>query len=491
MLCGDITIDSGLGLTIEAGVKVQFEGRYKISVLGSIKAIGSVHDSINFADTGTGWIGIVIGRTIGNPAKDSCIFGFCSFSGARYSALKAFGPASVLVTNCLFSKNTNEVDDGGGIHSLWGAPTAVKYCRFIGNTSTGGGAAIRILQSNATIDSSTFIDNTAGDYGGAIYSLQNADNTIRINGCDFVNNSAKSGGAVFNREPNISVSRCRFINNSAPDIGGAIYSQCSLTVVTNCLFANNRGLEGGALWTENEEERIYNCTIVNNYATSRAGGIFANPMKASIITIQNTIFFGNLAATECNELGTRKYRTLSIKNCVVDGGIPQDSFFLDYPQHLPFEWVNNLTTKPHFKFPNDSAGNCGQALSSDWQLLAGSAGVDEGSGYTDMSSTDIIGNARVSGSAVDIGAYEYQYPAAATREIACPYGNSARRAMRKPFSLDPSGSTFLLTLSGRKIGACQHSSPLAASLGNGVYFVGESGKNPAPHPSRFVLPRGN
>jgi predicted outer membrane repeat protein len=470
-ITGNIHIDSGSNLAIEAGVKVLFTGRYQISVLGRINALGSTGDSISFSGLDTGWNGIAIGNLfLSHSPTDTCAFSYCSFSGARNSALKSLGTAPLFVSNCLFSKNANESQEGGAIITAYGTTVTVTSCRFIDNSTTGGGGAIRFHESNATVENSTFINNSAAEYGGAIYSIQETENFLRISGCDFNGNNAQSGGAVFNREPKLSVLNSKFINNAASDMGGAIYSQGPLTTLTNCLIANNRAHEGGAIFSECVDEQLRNCTIVNNFADTRGGGIFLTCTKNSTTSFLNTILFGNVAGTKCSQLGRRDCVTPSIKNCLVEGGIDKDSFYVDYPQCKPFEYVDNLTQKPSFKSVSDSAGNCSQALSSDWRLAEGSAGIDRGSAYTDMPSIDLVGKMRVAGSGVDMGAFEYQLSTLTKNNSQALFKPEPMRGKQTFFS-DNNGDYRLLTLSGRKIPSSRSNLRGVAKRGRSLYLM--------------------
>src|ERR1035437_8206879 len=62
---GSIQIVNGDSLIIQPGVTVNFQGAYKFLVLGKIKAIGTVTDSITFTanDTTVGWSGMRFDNT--------------------------------------------------------------------------------------------------------------------------------------------------------------------------------------------------------------------------------------------------------------------------------------------------------------------------------------------------------------------------------------------------------------------------------------------
>ena len=73
---GNVLVNSGVTLTIEAGVTVNFSGAYYLQVEGTLSAIGTAADSIIF--TGSGWKGIDL-KTAGSTIKYSRINGASSY----------------------------------------------------------------------------------------------------------------------------------------------------------------------------------------------------------------------------------------------------------------------------------------------------------------------------------------------------------------------------------------------------------------------------
>ena len=56
-IVGDVTVQSGVLLTVAQGTYVEAQGYYKIDVLGRIRAIGAIYDSVEFTvhDTASFW----------------------------------------------------------------------------------------------------------------------------------------------------------------------------------------------------------------------------------------------------------------------------------------------------------------------------------------------------------------------------------------------------------------------------------------------------
>jgi len=80
---GDINVLAGQKLTITEGVKVEFQGAYRLRVYGSIQALGKANDTVIFTpkDKNVGWKGIDVYKNA--PADDSIIFNHVKFEYAK------------------------------------------------------------------------------------------------------------------------------------------------------------------------------------------------------------------------------------------------------------------------------------------------------------------------------------------------------------------------------------------------------------------------
>ncbi len=153
---------------------------------------------------------------------------------------------SIYLENSLFEKNKAKVD-GGAIYSKNNV-NVTKNTRFYSNNATGAtsaqcyGGAIR-SEGNVEVEGSSFNDNIAGDYGGAIY--------------------AKSA----------SISSARFERNKADDnYGGAVYVEDSVDVMSTTFSSNHAGDHGGAIYSKN---RIFakNTRFTSNYARHKGSSV--------------------------------------------------------------------------------------------------------------------------------------------------------------------------------------------------------------------------
>jgi predicted outer membrane repeat protein len=117
---------------------------------------------------------------------------------------------------------------------------------------------------------STISNNTADVHGGAIYN-ENSD--PEISNCTFTNNSAVSGGGMYNRAyddyANPLLTNCRFISNSAEQEGGAMHNDYSFPTLINCTLSGNSAERGGGIYSRyGSIVTLTNCTFAANLATN-------------------------------------------------------------------------------------------------------------------------------------------------------------------------------------------------------------------------------
>jgi len=290
---------------------------------------------------------------------------------------------------------------GGGLVIKDGIPR-VKNCTFRNNYALLEGGAV-MIQGTASPDfyGNTFLDNSAGSFGGAIRCT-----TSNIAAQNFYNN--------------------RFLNNDAGSNGGAVNTTGGVMHFVNSTFIENEvGASGGAIYCFGPTVRIYNCTIANNSAGTYGGvGVAFN----GIASVNNTMFFNNGDTNGSTSLQSGNF-----------GGDAGTTLTMNYSRLQSLDGTipgaGNIATLPTFANAAGGDGLLG-TLDDDWSLTKGSAGVDAGSNsllvtdYFDTNANgltgdtlpfDLVGNTRRidvgtkpdtgNGSApiVDMGAYETAY----------------------------------------------------------------------------------
>ena len=183
----------------------------------------------------------------------------------------------------------------------------VRRCIFEDNQTTGNGAAISTVGKNL-IEDSHFVNNQAGNVGGAIYAGGGAGVTekgdLTIINSEFDGNSAGgTGGAIRTRWGRVNIHHSLFTNNIAPEAssgsqGGAIVGESWITI-TDSYFGNNYAYyTGGAIvnggeWNLDVDPAILNISgsaIVENESDLGGGVTFSG-----IGTVENSTFSGNRA----------------------------------------------------------------------------------------------------------------------------------------------------------------------------------------------------
>ena len=158
----------------------------------------------------------------------------------------------------------------------------ITNATFTGNTSGAGGAIA--LWSDGIKDAADhaitarFEGNTAERKGGAIVFLANhsGDKTVNasISG-EFLNNSAgESGGAIHSERATLTITDATFTGNHATQQGGAIYNAAnsSITFKGNSTFTDNTAAEGNDIYNAGSITVADGTTTLGSGLTQAATG---------------------------------------------------------------------------------------------------------------------------------------------------------------------------------------------------------------------------
>ena len=135
---------------------------------------------------------------------------------------------------------------GGAIRLLNGARASIERSVFNENKAAYGGA-IAIAGSRLTVSDSSFLGNSASEFGGALGSAGRAGGTMSISASSFVKNRAEqgAGGAIHARNHRLDIANSTFSQNHATWAGGAIsLDEHSEVVITHVTFVENRSRSG-------------------------------------------------------------------------------------------------------------------------------------------------------------------------------------------------------------------------------------------------------
>ena len=184
------------------------------------------------------------------------------------------------------------------------------------------------------------------------------------------------------------VSHCIVNGNSGVYQNGAVAIKAGR--LENTLIQGNRCYDAGGL--SYLGGFVCNCTIVDNHATGKNGGGLLWRPEGNVpdVCLQNLIVYGNHAKNDtgegspewsCGESGSGAFGRKT-SHCLFGNGRAAG--------------VDPVSGDPIFKDP----------ANNDYSLMLGSAAVDAGADCASLSDTDLAGNARKSGAAVDVGCYE-------------------------------------------------------------------------------------
>jgi len=240
----------------------------------------------------------------GIPARKSVFRGNSAiqYGGAIYVDNSDSG--SITIENCIF-ENNSAYDDGGAIECR--SDLNVTDSSFSGNVADsdnddyGYGGAIDVYNNKKSIINltrSTFNGNHAADGGG--FSTSSFDGNFVD--CVFVNNDAKSGGALDLDNGDFQIIGSFISSNRATDgTGGAInYSLPDATAIISDSIISKNSAEGagmgGAIYfngSASDTHSVFNCLITENSAGNKGGGIYCHIASPEIM---NCTFSDNSAA---------------------------------------------------------------------------------------------------------------------------------------------------------------------------------------------------
>lgn len=314
-------------------------------------------------------------------------------------------------TNLIFPANTTRTDNATHVLSVDMAPSSGSnnntYPTVINGFTIAGGHA----------------DGT-DEKGGGIYisgDNSNGGGNFRIERCFLFNNYATQGGAVYvdaavknvNNGESL-INQCVVYNNAAGERaavenqGGGIYLDGAATVVNTSIFNNKNGglrISSGS--------KVVNSTIARN--TGAGVDMTETPSGTNVY---NSIIWGNTFLSVENQPGFKNSAFHEVTVTDADAGT-DDNGNVYVAKENRDDASGPMFDAPSVKTSYDRDFNWRQTAYPLWlwNVLEGSVMIDKGNGsYYDTQtygSEDMAGNTRVSvsvsGGAIDIGAYEYQY----------------------------------------------------------------------------------
>ena len=211
-------------------------------------------------------------------------------------------PCRFSAVNTVFIDNRARVGDGGAIY-VAGQILSLANCPFMDNYAGNGGGAVHNQGGGNTvsIDGLHFSNNVAVNHGGALY-IVGTRTSIDVSRSSFVDNAAVrgGGGAIYSngRYANVSLALSTFTNNTASYCGVLDVDEFNHFSVnfTDSIFTRNTATGvvtgGGVACVRNATINIINSSFKNNHAVYHAGVLFVDE---SVVKVEDSLFRNNSA----------------------------------------------------------------------------------------------------------------------------------------------------------------------------------------------------
>jgi len=347
-----------------------FSGGYTSILSGDFNG----DDGENFSNMNENAFHVVISA---GDVGTACLDGF-SITGGNATA------GTDITVNSVYIDQAN----AGGMYLVNSSPVLTNISISGNKAHTGGGMYNE--NSSPILTNITISGNMASNWGGGICNY-NSSSPVLTN-VSISENTAKYGGGMYNGNSSSPILTNVSINaNTANNWGGGICSSSSNPILTNVIISGNTSNDrGGGMYNGYSSVVLTNVTISRNTAAFWGNGMY-NIITFSVPKIHNSIIWGN-GVDASNNIANDNNNTPTYSHSLVEG-VTTDGVILGGQTPLFVDAANG-----------------------DFRLLAGSPCIDAGSnsffnaGQTpDLSAiiTDLSGNMRIYGTAIDLGAYEY------------------------------------------------------------------------------------
>jgi len=337
----------------------------------------------------------------------------------NYAGLQCFGgavfsnnPGLVAINDSEFINNA-ALGYGGGIFvSRNAASFSLTNSVVTGNSANGGGGLEVRTYGTVTIADSDISSNTATNSGsgGAYFKGGSLAADVLISGSTFDGNIAltrRAGGGLAVQNRSLVVNDSTISNNASGAYGGGIAVSGHgerVVIINNSTIAGNQGVVGG-LYASRADVVINQSTISSNVGTQNSGGVLHSGgvlLYGGSLQVSGTIISGNSSATAGIEDVKSLYNaSISSDHSILGTVYGYGTTVTDLGGTI------NSTTPGLLALADNGGPTLTMAL--DPTSIAIDAGPDPVATFTgngfDQRGTPYV---RVSGSAVDIGAFELQ-----------------------------------------------------------------------------------
>ena len=189
--------------------------------------------------------------------------------------------SNATVNDCSFIENT-ATDDGGAVYSRRRSQLIIVYSYLQSNKALNSGGSILVQHSLAIVSSSTFENESSVlGYGGSI-SAEHVGN-VTIDSCEFINCTAVHGGSVSIRAESIlRVKRSLYDSSFSTTNGGGMYISKSFVQGYNIVIKNSKSIAGSAIFLDDlGQMTIGEFYFKANKANKSGGAIYCKNSEIS------------------------------------------------------------------------------------------------------------------------------------------------------------------------------------------------------------------
>ena len=277
------------------------------------------------------------------------------------------------------------------------------------------GGGMRNESCSPTLFNCVVRSNFAKYEGAAIY---NKGCHPLLVGCDIRNNYASQAGGLYNNNSSPIVSNCVFTANTAKYNGGAVYeSDAAQASYDRCIFFMNRCVEpsgkGNTVNNVTSSSVFNNCLFVDQVAYGWKDCVYSycavNHSEHPVFS--GCTFFGMAGNTGYGIRNTSGI--VELRNCVVSGFATSISSTYSLVTHSLIQGghsgTGNIDANPNFINSENAIGYDGLwgTFDDGFSLNYGSPAIGSGSVEFGLSGIDLVGNPRVHGGSIEMGAYSF------------------------------------------------------------------------------------
>jgi VCBS repeat protein len=371
----------------------------------------------------------------------------------------AYAPANVTISHSVITNN--QAAYGGGISINPGDLLVLTNSVVSGNSAFYGGGGIA-SEGALALFGSTVSGNSSGELGGGIanYGALFAVNTTIANN-QVTDGIDGAGGGLYNYGA-ATLSNTTIAGNKAGYAGGGVYNSGFL-LLTNATIANNSAYNGGGLYNAPcgcGDATLTSSTVTGNYANQFSGGIYnAN----GSVTLTNSLVAGNRAGYQGSDVANGTYATTNYTgvNLFSQTGVGRPGTDIVQPD-LTQVFATLTTIDPDGSPANGDEFQAGTLANNGGPaqtvaIKVGGNAQDTGStadlppDFFDLNNNndtsenlpvDARGLPRVSGPAVDIGAFEAQPPVLTNLPASASYTEQAAPVELSPAFGNPGALTI-------------------------------------------------